>query len=330
MLFLTTTAIDIDEELLNRCLVLTIDESRAQTAAIQQRQRASRTLDGLLARTRASEVLATHRAAQALLRPLAVVNPYAEPLSFASDRVRLRRDHAKYLALIDAIALLHQYQRPVGTAEAQGKRVEYIEVTLADIALANRLAHEVLGRSLDELPPQTRRLLQHLVELAEGRAREQRVDRAAIRFTRREVREAIAWGDTQLKVHLSRLEDHEYLIAHRRGTRHDYELLFDCRIGDASPQLVGLQEAERLVATSTDRSGVSGDRSGRNEERAGSGRPSVGAWSGVGRVDEMAVPAHLAADHLSLAAAKPESVVLEAPLPPPSRRNGAVVAAARN
>ena len=40
MLFLTTTAIDIDEELLNRCLVLTIDESREQTAAIQARQRA--------------------------------------------------------------------------------------------------------------------------------------------------------------------------------------------------------------------------------------------------------------------------------------------------
>ena len=32
-------------------------------------------------------------------------------------------------------------------------------MTLDDIALANRLAHEVLGRTLDELPPQTRRLL---------------------------------------------------------------------------------------------------------------------------------------------------------------------------
>ena len=37
--------------------------------------------------------------------------------------------------------------------------VEYVEVTADDIAQANALAHEVLGRSLDELPPQTRRLL---------------------------------------------------------------------------------------------------------------------------------------------------------------------------
>jgi len=38
-LMLTTTAIDLDEELKNRCLVLTIDESRDQTRAIQARQR---------------------------------------------------------------------------------------------------------------------------------------------------------------------------------------------------------------------------------------------------------------------------------------------------
>jgi hypothetical protein len=49
MLLLTTTAIDIDEELLNRCLVLTVDESRDQTRRIQAMQRRQRTLDGLLA-----------------------------------------------------------------------------------------------------------------------------------------------------------------------------------------------------------------------------------------------------------------------------------------
>ena len=38
-LFVTTTARDIDEELLNRCLVLAVDEGRAQTRAIHQVQR---------------------------------------------------------------------------------------------------------------------------------------------------------------------------------------------------------------------------------------------------------------------------------------------------
>lgn len=46
-LLMTTTAIDIDEELLNRCVVLTVNESQAQTQAIHQAQRHKRTLDGL-------------------------------------------------------------------------------------------------------------------------------------------------------------------------------------------------------------------------------------------------------------------------------------------
>ena len=113
MIFLTTTAIDIDEELLNRCLVLSVDEGRAQTEAIHRLQRQRRTLEGLMAREAKAATLTLHQNAQRLLRPLAVVNPFADRLTFLSDRTRTRRDHEKYLTLIDAIALLHQHQRPI-------------------------------------------------------------------------------------------------------------------------------------------------------------------------------------------------------------------------
>src|ERR1019366_2664154 len=43
MLMMTTTAIDLDEELLNRCLVLTVDEDREQTRRIHALQRQKRT-----------------------------------------------------------------------------------------------------------------------------------------------------------------------------------------------------------------------------------------------------------------------------------------------
>lgn len=251
MLFLTTTAIDIDEELLNRCLVLTIDESREQTAAIQARQRQARTLEGLLARARTADVLAAHRAAQALLRPLAVVNPFAEALTFATDRVRLRRDHAKYLALIDSIALLHQYQRPVRSVEHSGRRIEYVEVTREDIALANRLAHAVLGRSLDELPPQTRRLLAQAQAFVAERAQASGCERGAVRFTRRELREAVGLSDKQLRVHVDRLVELEYVIAQagRSGQRFVYELAFDGDAGSDAPQAVGLLAVEDSPTT---------------------------------------------------------------------------------
>ena len=47
MLFLTTTSIQVDEELQNRCLVLTVHEDREQTRAIHDLQRKRQTLDGL-------------------------------------------------------------------------------------------------------------------------------------------------------------------------------------------------------------------------------------------------------------------------------------------
>ena len=81
MIFLTTTAVDIDEELLNRCLVLTVDESREQTKAIHDLQREAETFEGLKRKVERDRILAVHKNAQRLLRPLHVVNPFAKQLT---------------------------------------------------------------------------------------------------------------------------------------------------------------------------------------------------------------------------------------------------------
>ena len=254
MLFLTTTAIDVDEELTNRCLVLTINESREQTRAIQVRQRSRRTLEGLLAKDEAEAIERLHRNAQRLLRPLAVVNPYAEQLTFLDDRTRTRRDHAKYLTLIETIALLHQHQRALKTVRRAGRVIEYIEVTLEDIALANALAHEVLGRSLDELPPQTRRVLGVIEAMVEGECRERSITRADARFTRRALRRRCGMSDTAVRIHLERLVAQEYVQlvagrngpAGRTGARFEYELLFDGDLDASAPQMIGLIDVQAL------------------------------------------------------------------------------------
>ncbi|MFN9032108.1 MAG: CHC2 zinc finger domain-containing protein [Betaproteobacteria bacterium] len=275
MIFLTTTAIEIDEELLNRCLVLSVDEGRAQTEAIHRLQRERRTLAGLKAKQDKTRLVRLHQNAQRLLRPLAVVNPYADRLTFLSDKTRTRRDHEKYLTLIDTIALLHQHQRPVKTMLDAGQAVEYIEVTAEDISQANAIAHEVLGRSLDELPPQTRRLLASVIDHVRSQAKAQAIPQAEVRFTRKDVRNATGWGDTQLKVHLARLVELEYLLTHRaeRGQGFAYELLFD---GDASTavHLSGLIDTAGLHD-------YDGQRSGAKTERSAPGRGAVGQRSGV-------------------------------------------------
>jgi hypothetical protein len=217
MLMLTTTAIEIDEELMNRCLVLTVDEGREQTQAIHARQRQRRTLAGLLAKEHKQDIQQLHRHAQRLLKPLAVVNPYAGQLSFHAQHPRARRDHEKYLTLIDTIALLHQHQRPIKTVSRGGRVIEYVEVTRQDIQAAHAIAHDVLGRSLDELPPVTRKLLGAVSQYVAARAKERHVPRDEVRFTRRELREAIGWGDTQLRLHLQRLAELELLSSERGG-----------------------------------------------------------------------------------------------------------------
>jgi DNA primase len=206
-----------------------------------------------------------------------VANPFARELTFLDSRTRTRRDHMKYLMLIRSIALLHQYQRPVKTVTHNNRRIEYIEATLEDIETANRLAHEVLGRSLDELPPQTRRLLLLVDAMVTKECERLEMERTDYRFSRRDVRQCTGWGNTQLKTHLSRLEEMEYLLVHHggRGQRFVYELMFERSAGDDRPMLPGLIDVEKLR--------YDGNRSGPQGDRSGSSRPQVGGVSGGGR-----------------------------------------------
>lgn len=270
MLFFTTTAIDIDEELLNRCTLLTVNESREQTRAIHEAQRKRRTLAGLQAKLEKDALIKLHRNAQKLLRPLAVINPYADQLTFLDDKTRTRRDHEKYLTLIDTIAFIHQYQREVKTVSTGDKQVSYIEVQLSDIETANRLAHEVLGRTLDELPAQTRKLLKLIQSMVQEECEKQSIEQKDYRFSRREVREVVQWSDTALKVHMARLVELEYLLVHRgRAGRFDYELLFD---GNEEQHLMGLIDIEKL--------GYDANRSWQKQTQSGRGQPPVRGQSG--------------------------------------------------
>jgi DNA primase len=281
MLFMTTTAIDIDEELLNRCLVLSVNETREQTQAIHKIQRSRRTLAGIENQLLKNDIAQLHRNAQSLLKPIQVINPYADQLTFLSDKTRTRRDHEKYLTLIDCIALLHQYQREIKTIVHNNEVLEYIEVTQDDLKLANQLAHEVLGRTLDELPPQTRKLLSLIQQMVRDACLSQQIERSDYRFSRRQIREYTDMGNTQLKVHCHRLEELEYLLIHRggRGQSFEYELLYDNYENNTHQHLMGLIDVQNLDYDAK-KSGVNNNQSGQRSDRSG-GKSASSRW-GVG------------------------------------------------
>jgi DNA primase len=242
MLFLTTTAQEVDEELLNRAIALTVNEDREQTRAIHQKQREARTIEGHLLRRKRARLVRLHRNAQRLLRPLAVVNNH-DVGEFPDTMMRARRDHAKLLTLIDAIALLHQHQREIKTMATDDGTLEYIEASQADVQLAQALAEQVgLKPSLDELRPQARKLLALISEMAKAECERLRIEIPAYRFTRRVVREFTRWGDTQLRQHLKRLEEMEYLVMRRGGNQGQlsvYQLAATGEETDRSPNFAG-------------------------------------------------------------------------------------------
>ncbi|ODS24403.1 DNA primase [Candidatus Endobugula sertula] len=278
MLFLTTTAIDIDEELMNRCLVLSVNESREQTQAIHAAQRQKRTLQGLRNKLEKERVISLHRNAQRLLKPLQVINPYADQLTFLDDKTRTRRDHEKYLTLIDSMALLHQYQREIKTVSYAGEAVEYIEVELSDIETANRLAHDILGRTLDELPPQTRKLLKQIQQLVQIECEAQKIEQNQFRFSRKSLRQQMGWTYDQLRVHLERLVNMEYVLVHRggRGQSFEYELLYDGNSDADQHHAMGLLNMTDLKKTKNKPTTKS-----LGGKTANVGVPLVGHWGTV-------------------------------------------------
>ena len=165
-------------------------------------------------------------------------------MTFTAERTRTRRDHEKYLTLIEAVTLLHQHQRPLENDDEAGP---HIKTTLEDIEVANALAPEVLGRSLDELPPQTRRMLEALKKMVAANCESRAIDQDRCHFTRREVREHLRWSETQVRLHMQRLEDLEYIARRhgRNGISCVYELLIDANEPEGVWH-VGLLDVEEL------------------------------------------------------------------------------------
>jgi DNA primase len=223
---ITTTAVELEGEMSSRFLFLSIDESSKMTEAIHKKQREADTLEGLLRKKKKEVIITKHQTAQRLLKPLSVVNPYSPYLSYPTGSLRTRRDHKKYLGLIRAIAYLFQHQKEIKTVEMEGQKVDYIEVGLEDIDKANRLTHEILGQSLDELAPPSRSLLTSIHQMVKEQTGMKNLPADQFLFNRRMIREYTGWTDWQIRAHMKQLEEMEYVHVRvgAQGKQYSYAL----------------------------------------------------------------------------------------------------------
>jgi DNA primase len=278
MMFLTTTAENPDPELQNRCITLRVNETPEQTAAIHQRQRSEYAQDVKCVDREA--ICTLHQNAQRLLKPLKVIIPWSEQLTFRSDQTRMRRDHVKYLSLIASLTLLHQHQRERTVRQRDGHDEACVIATKEDIEVAGRLASEAMGKSLDSLMPQTRQLLVLLDDYVAQRATAEKALRPALRFTQRQLRETFGWSDRQLRRHLQRLVELEYVLPYRTGQRNgrEYALLYDGQGREGEPFLLGLLDAAKLRKRQTggSKSQTGGQKRQSAPRAAGNRRPTGG------------------------------------------------------
>jgi len=252
--FYTTTDPDVDAETKSRFFVTGIDESREQTKRILAFQRQKHAHDEMTAAARTAAVIQKHINFQRLLKPVGVKNPFSSRLAYGDDRLQSRRDQPKYLNLIKAVAFLRQMQKQVISAENGGKAAAYIDVDTEDIRIANKLAQEILGKSLDELSRPGRDLLLLLDQMVEKRfetiaKRLQSARRTEITFTRRDIRKFCGWTNTRVHRYLKELVDLEYVLidAGRNGALYRYRLAYEGQGKDGSKFVLGLASVEELV-----------------------------------------------------------------------------------
>lgn len=106
------------------------------------------------------------------------------------------------------------------------------------------------------------------------------IDRREFRFSQRNVREMSAWTDFQVKTHMRKLVEMEYLLIHRggRGQSFVYELMYRGEGEGGRPFLMGLVDVAKLAGAY----GYDTDREHRNAEpeRSGSSKGAAGEHGG--------------------------------------------------
>lgn len=153
-----TTQESMYEDNANRSFLIYLDESKEQDKKVMHYQRLLSA--GKVDMNEEQETKNFLQNVQRVLKPIKIINPYAEYLEIPDDVFKPRRSNAHYLGFIEAVTFYHQYQRQEQVNTDTGEI--YIQTTIEDIAIANELMKDILLRKSDELNKATRTYFEYL------------------------------------------------------------------------------------------------------------------------------------------------------------------------
>jgi hypothetical protein len=140
----------LDSRCADAFLKITVDESPAQTAAIISEQRRRSATGEVVTRNTSAAIIARHNAAQRVLERIPVRIPFADRVIFPSSHLRHRDEHAWFMGLVSASALLHQRQRERDDGVVLASELDFNTVVhcaaglLAKEKVINPLARQLL------------------------------------------------------------------------------------------------------------------------------------------------------------------------------------------
>lgn len=102
-----------------------------------------------------------------VLKTYSVIIPFAQDIGkvFPKKPIRVRRDYGRFLALIEASALLHQYQRKTKILDDQ----VYLVAEVADFVIAKIIGEQILKETIFALPPKVQNILLAAREIVEDK-----------------------------------------------------------------------------------------------------------------------------------------------------------------
>ncbi|MFA6637078.1 MAG: hypothetical protein WCV56_08285 [Candidatus Omnitrophota bacterium] len=231
----TTTRSHINYENSTRCFELYLDSSACQTSRIHQLQKQLKTIDGLNMKENQSAIVKKHHTMQRLLRPLRVVNPYSNYIAFPTLKLRTRRDHMRFLTLIEIVTFLYQYQRQVKKAG----NIEYVESTLEDYKIAFNLYKDTLDNSLSNIKKPQRDLLDQIIKMTR--------ENESLIFTRKDIRDYSGYPHHRVRDIIKDLEDMEYLVIDSGSKGKQYRYRLNTQSSKEDDFLKDITKPEELV-----------------------------------------------------------------------------------
>jgi DNA primase len=206
-----TTRGEIYEDNMSRCFLIAVDETREQTERIisYQNQKATGKVDG----EKELQITGFVQDCIRMLKPLEVINPYADKVQLPREAHKIRRLNDLYQSFVKQITLMNQYRRKKVErseilTEASGNKREVLITEKEDLQTAADIMFESILLKVDELDGSLRLFYENLKDYVEATGKDHH---ETYSFSQREIRQALNISKTQLHRYIRTLMSLEYL-----------------------------------------------------------------------------------------------------------------------